>query len=551
MPPPTSPPPFSRNIGILPQRLFLLPLLLVVSSFHTVLGAIKNATVDDEYGDERTGIKPRFLPESPGVWMGKGCIECRVKPDRSKTFRNTYTATTYGNGSASFEARQISFQFTGTALYVYLTLANNCCGDGVTTLTEANFTVDDWPPLFYQHQPDMTTTEFAYQQLAFSQTGLEHKEHTFTGVIDGPKYGIYLNFDYAIYTYDDSIADDNTSASPQTSGGVSTIIKASTSPTTASRSTSSSPSPSSTSVTAEENHRQNAPLPGPIAGGVVGGILILALVLFFLWRRSKRATLLRTRALNDTPLPQIFTDTERSPSTTATPFTYTDTQTRDSHGSPEYVSHQAGDWTSSGAAVPYVYRQPTEGSGALPLRGRNMGAAGVGKQVRRFATPTQEKRRATVMSVNGPPLQDALEISSTTASLPSTSNYGQSTDPSTDVSLAAGFRSTPPEGAVDDQAAHLQEAIQELTSAIQSETEAMSRAGMSDEEIGKDRLLQAMKQSLSAMEEQMKLLERNRALQAPDYGWTSAGTSWLESEEPPDYESHIGDRFQGPGAAPR
>jgi hypothetical protein len=88
---------------------------------------------------------------------------------------------------------------TGNAIYVFLTLANNC-GESITTKTQANFTVDNEAPIFFSHEPDMSTTDFIYQYPAFNRTGLEHGEHTLSVVMSGPQEHLFLNFDYAIYT---------------------------------------------------------------------------------------------------------------------------------------------------------------------------------------------------------------------------------------------------------------------------------------------------------------------------------------------------------------
>lgn len=87
----------------------------------------------------------------------------------------------------------------GSALYVFLTLAHNL-GEGIATLTETNFTIDDGPPTFFRHSPDPSRTDFDYQYPAFVQENLEHGPHTFTAKTSGPDYHIFVNFDYAIYT---------------------------------------------------------------------------------------------------------------------------------------------------------------------------------------------------------------------------------------------------------------------------------------------------------------------------------------------------------------
>lgn len=98
-----------------------------------------------------------------------------------------------------WERRILKKRRTGTAVYVFLTLANNA-GDGITTLTETNFTIDDGTPTFFRHTPDMATTDFEYQFPAFVQERLEHRTHTLRARISGPDEHLFINFDYAIYT---------------------------------------------------------------------------------------------------------------------------------------------------------------------------------------------------------------------------------------------------------------------------------------------------------------------------------------------------------------
>lgn len=98
-----------------------------------------------------------------------------------------------------YEETHAQLERIGSALYVFLTLAHNC-GDGITTRTETNFTIDDGPATLFQHTPNMSRTDFDYQFPAFVQEGLEHRTHTFKATTSGPDYHIFINFDYAIYT---------------------------------------------------------------------------------------------------------------------------------------------------------------------------------------------------------------------------------------------------------------------------------------------------------------------------------------------------------------
>jgi len=87
---------------------------------------------------------------------------------------------------------------TGFAIYVYFILANNA-GDGITSLTLANFTLDNGNPFLFQHAPDLTTTEIQYNQLVYSKTNLVNANHTLV-ISTSANTNVWVNFDYAIYT---------------------------------------------------------------------------------------------------------------------------------------------------------------------------------------------------------------------------------------------------------------------------------------------------------------------------------------------------------------
>lgn len=87
----------------------------------------------------------------------------------------------------------------GTAIYVFFILANNA-GDGITSLTLANFTLDGTSPELYQHALDLTRTDIDYNQLVYSKQDLINAEHTLVISTSGVNTNIFVNFDYAIYT---------------------------------------------------------------------------------------------------------------------------------------------------------------------------------------------------------------------------------------------------------------------------------------------------------------------------------------------------------------
>ena len=87
----------------------------------------------------------------------------------------------------------------GTAIYVFFILANNA-GDGITSLTLANFTLDGTNPELYQHAPDLSRMDIDYNQLVYSKQDLINAEHTLAISTSDVNTNVYVNFDYAIYT---------------------------------------------------------------------------------------------------------------------------------------------------------------------------------------------------------------------------------------------------------------------------------------------------------------------------------------------------------------
>lgn len=77
----------------------------------SALAELRNATIDDHYGDSLTGIVPRFSPALGGVWEGEDCRGCRVNPDPQFAFSNTYNAATYR--SERMEPVSVRMDFTG------------------------------------------------------------------------------------------------------------------------------------------------------------------------------------------------------------------------------------------------------------------------------------------------------------------------------------------------------------------------------------------------------------------------------------------------------
>ena len=81
---------------------------------------------------------------------------------------------------------------------MFFILANNQ-GDGITTVTQANFSVDGRLPVPFLHIPNLSITALQYNSLVFSRTKLSNGDHRLDITTTGST-NIYVNFDYAIYT---------------------------------------------------------------------------------------------------------------------------------------------------------------------------------------------------------------------------------------------------------------------------------------------------------------------------------------------------------------
>jgi hypothetical protein len=96
---------------------FTLPLFLWLWHVLSACAVLRNATIDDRYGDSLTGVIPHFFPAEGQVWEGEVSEECScpIKPDSRYTFLNTYNAATY-KPDQGVNLVAIQMQFTGESL---------------------------------------------------------------------------------------------------------------------------------------------------------------------------------------------------------------------------------------------------------------------------------------------------------------------------------------------------------------------------------------------------------------------------------------------------
>ncbi|KIK61855.1 hypothetical protein GYMLUDRAFT_42271 [Collybiopsis luxurians FD-317 M1] len=249
--------------SILSRTLLLCPIFFFEFPVTSAVGV--NRSIDDTLGDSVTGQRPTYLPSTSGVWEDNTCSGCALAPPISSAFQDTYTAATY---NPDLKNISISFDFTGTAIYIFLILANDP-DPGISASTAVNITLDGKLTDTFTHTPNSSDRAFLFNEsaLAFSKTGMKNISHQMVISTSGLNSNYYLNFDYALYTFQ---------------GATTTTLSSSVSPT---------PSSSSSSLSSSSSSSSSTPI-GAIVGGVVGGIAtvaILAAGLFYCRRRHKRA----------------------------------------------------------------------------------------------------------------------------------------------------------------------------------------------------------------------------------------------------------------------
>ncbi|KAF9063869.1 hypothetical protein BDP27DRAFT_1426428 [Rhodocollybia butyracea] len=191
--------------------MFLTNNIVVLSESQATV----NRSIDDGFGDSVTGLKPVFLPTTGGldIWRNETCPPsiCTIIPPTSSAFDETYTQSTVRAG----EEINITFDFTGVALYVFFIIAN--IKPPIQATTIANFTLDGSLVGNFYHEPDSNAPEFQFNILAFSKTDLQNTNHEMIISAMGSSEPIVLIFDYALYTFMNALPKSNSSSTNATS----------------------------------------------------------------------------------------------------------------------------------------------------------------------------------------------------------------------------------------------------------------------------------------------------------------------------------------------
>lgn len=122
-----------------------------------------------------------------------------AQPDPSQAFRGTWHDATFH--PEYLMPKTVTVEFVGTAVYAYFITANAIQPVPlVTTLTNLSFLLDnELQAGNFEHQPDLSRTDFDYNVLAFGKTGLVNTAHTLV-MQTTPFNASLVLFDYVMYT---------------------------------------------------------------------------------------------------------------------------------------------------------------------------------------------------------------------------------------------------------------------------------------------------------------------------------------------------------------
>ncbi|KAF9497155.1 hypothetical protein BDN71DRAFT_642089 [Pleurotus eryngii] len=172
-------------------RILFLSFMTMAGAAGTAAEGLRNVTIDDGGGDETTHIVPTYLP--PEKWSSGG----HAMPNTSLAHNRTWHGATVHPGE---RALNISFSFTGVALFVYCIIANTPLKFSETFDAFANYTfvLDEEVVATYKH--GVEKTRIFYDVPVYVNQTLENKSHNFSIIAYPEDQPVLLVFDYAVYT---------------------------------------------------------------------------------------------------------------------------------------------------------------------------------------------------------------------------------------------------------------------------------------------------------------------------------------------------------------
>ncbi|KAL4266467.1 hypothetical protein AB1N83_003327 [Pleurotus pulmonarius] len=159
--------------------------------------ALRNVTIDDQFGDELSRVRPTYAPTLGWTSGGEGAVKLNTSLVHNGTWHDT---TLYPGG----EPKRVNFTFTGISLYVYCIIANTPAGPPFFEAdADYKFLIDGELVGRYRHEAELNNPDYSYNTPVYVNTTLQNRLHNFTLLVDSPANPILLLFDYAVYTTTD------------------------------------------------------------------------------------------------------------------------------------------------------------------------------------------------------------------------------------------------------------------------------------------------------------------------------------------------------------
>ncbi|KAH6912760.1 hypothetical protein BKA70DRAFT_1184023 [Coprinopsis sp. MPI-PUGE-AT-0042] len=203
------------------QRLFLQAFLVSLVA-PRCLAKLVNATIDDTFGDTRSGSKFQYTP--PVAWRDGQvpCPVCNARPNSAQLYNRTWHDSTRSDPNEALNniPTVATAQFSGTGIYVYCALGRPDDEPNFATRSDMTFYIDGKEVGTFQQEPP-GGDGFDYDALVYQNTALAPGDHEFVlqnGRADAQDSLVLL--DRIVYTYDDG-DDDGSNEDGSNEGGSS------------------------------------------------------------------------------------------------------------------------------------------------------------------------------------------------------------------------------------------------------------------------------------------------------------------------------------------
>ncbi|KAH6912765.1 hypothetical protein BKA70DRAFT_1559235 [Coprinopsis sp. MPI-PUGE-AT-0042] len=203
---------------VLQKNLFTRAFLVSLLVASQCLAKLVNATIDDAYGDSRTGAEIDYLPVEAWNDGRLDCETCKARPNSSLLYNRTWHDSTFDPAVRNAQAAATA-HFSGVAIYVYCAVARTEAAPDFETRSDMTFYIDGQEVGTLVKEPP-GGEGFDYDVLVYKNTSIPPGEHEFViqnGRIGGDRSLILL--DRIVYTYDDAM--DKSSGKK---GGLGAII---------------------------------------------------------------------------------------------------------------------------------------------------------------------------------------------------------------------------------------------------------------------------------------------------------------------------------------